>query len=84
MVTVVLKLSIYEFLPSLPSPPVSSPRAELNYQRREIIDTQRFQNGCNEVVVELHVAHFGLKSYLRFQIKPEMRVHSSLKSFIGF
>ena len=79
MTTVVLKQSIYEFLPSLPSPPVPSPRAELNYQRREIIDTQRFQNGCNEVVVELHVAHFGLKSYSRFQIKPEMRVHLSLK-----
>ena len=36
------------------------------------------------MVVELDVAHFGLKSYSRFQIKPEMRVHSSLKSFIGF
>ena len=36
------------------------------------------------MVVELRVVHFGLKSNLRFQIELGMRVHSSLKSFIGF
>ena len=44
----------------------------------------RFQNGCNKVVIELHVFKFGLKSCLRFRIELTLHAHLILKSHIWF